>query len=96
MNFTTLFSNWKEFSAIWTLVQPFVLNLLRKNVPNAKIKPYEKLVKWTQKFFDNAYKLKEKKETQNNSVYDYCYEQLVGFIDAYLEYLSAEVKKLHS
>ena len=32
MNLFTLVKSWKDFSFIWTVIQPFVFRLLKKNV----------------------------------------------------------------
>ena len=48
MNLFTLVKSWKDFSFIWTVIQPFVFRLLKKNVPTTITKLYENLAKYTQ------------------------------------------------
>ena len=35
MNIFSIIKNWKDFSVIWLVIQPFILKLMKKNVPNS-------------------------------------------------------------
>ena len=35
MNLFAFVKSWKDFSFLWTLLQPFILKLLKKNVPTS-------------------------------------------------------------
>ena len=96
MNLNALFNDWKELNIIWSLIQPFVLKLLKKNVPNSITKLYENLAKYTQPAIDSLYTLKEKiKETPNEDD-DYCFNQGVEAIETFANYLLEETKNLRS
>ena len=43
MNIFSIIKNWKDFSAIWLVVQPFILKLIQKKVPTSITKLYENL-----------------------------------------------------
>ena len=53
MNIFSIIKNWKDFSAIWLVVQPFILKLIQKKVPNSITKLYENLAKYTQPAIDS-------------------------------------------
>ena len=48
-------SKWKKISALWGLIEPFVLNLIQKEVPKNITKLYENLAKHTQPAIDSLY-----------------------------------------
>ena len=75
MNLLALVRSWKDFSVIWSLIQPFVLKLVKKNVPNTITKLYENLAKYTQPAIDSLYKLKAKIKETPSELDDYCFEQ---------------------
>ena len=53
MSLLTLVRSWKDFSFIWTIIQPFILKLLKKNVPTSITKLYENLAKYSQPAIDS-------------------------------------------
>lgn len=94
MNLLAIFKSWKDLSFIWTLIQPFVLRLLNKNVPTTITKLYENLAKYTQPAIDSLYKLKAKIKETPSELDDYCFEQGVSAIETFTNYLLEETKKL--
>ncbi|MBO6180624.1 hypothetical protein J6O86_02945 [bacterium] len=96
MNLFALVKNWKDLNIIWCLIQPFVLKLLKKNVPTSITKLYENLAKYTQPAIDSLYKLKGKIKDTPNEVDDYCFEQGVSAIETFAHYLLDETQKLRS
>lgn len=96
MNLLALIKNWKDFSILWSLIQPFVLKLLKKNVPTSITKLYENLAKYTQPAIDSLYKLKNKIKETPSELDDYCFEQGVSAIETFANYLLDETKKLRA
>ena len=94
MNLFTLVKSWKDFSFIWTVIQPFVLRLLKKNVPTSITKLYENLAKYTQPAIDSLFKLKEKIKNSPNELDDYCFNQGVSAIESFANYLLEVVADL--
>ena len=94
MNLLALVRNWKDLSTIWAIIQPFVLKLIRKNVPNTVTKLYENLAKYTQPAIDSLYKLKNKIKDSPSELDDYCFEQGVCAIENFAHYLLETVVKL--
>ncbi|MBO6180754.1 hypothetical protein J6O48_09585 [bacterium] len=96
MNLLALIKNWKDFSILWSLIQPFILKLLKKNVPTSITKLYENLAKYTQPAIDSLYKLKNKIKETPSELDDYCFEQGVSAIETFANYLLDETKKLRA
>lgn len=96
MNLFTLVKSWKDFSFIWTVIQPFVFRLLKKNVPTTITKLYENLAKYTQPAIDSLFKLKEKIKNSPNELDDYCFNQGVNAIESFANYLLETVKTLRA
>ena len=96
MNLLALIKNWKDFNILWSLIQPFVLKLLKKNVPTSITKLYENLAKYTQPAIDSLYKLKNKIKETPSELDDYCFEQGVSAIETFANYLLDETKKLRA
>ena len=94
MNLFALVKNWKDLNIVWCLIQPFVLRLLRKNVPNSITKLYENLAKYSQPAIDSLFKLKDKIKETPNDIDDYCFEQGVRAIETFANYLIDEIKLL--
>lgn len=94
MNLFALVKNWKDFSVIWSILQPFILKLLKKNVPNSITKLYENLAKYTQPAIDSLYKLKLKIVETPNELDNYCFNQGVSAIESFANYLLETVKEL--
>lgn len=94
MNLFTLIKNWKDFSTIWVIIQPFVMKLVRKNVPNSITKLYENLAKYTQPAINSLFKLKGKIKETPNELDDYCFEQGVSAIETFAYYLLGIVDEL--
>ena len=94
MNLFALVKSWKDFSFIWTVIQPFVLRLLKKNVPTSITKLYENLAKYTQPAIDSLFKLKEKIKNSPNELDDYCFNQGVSAIESFANYLLEVVADL--
>ena len=94
MNLFTLIKNWKDFSTIWIIIQPFVMKLVRKNVPNSITKLYENLAKYTQPAINSLFKLKGKIKETPNELDDYCFEQGVSAIETFAYYLLGIVDEL--
>jgi len=96
MNLLAFVKNWKDVSFIWALIQPFVVKLLKKNVPTTITKLYENLAKYTQPAIDSLYKLKDKIKETPSELDDYCFDQGVTAIETFANYLLGEVTKLRS
>lgn len=96
MNLLSLIKNWKEFSAIWAVIQPFILKLIKKNVPNSITKLYENLAKYAQPTIDSLFKLKEKIKNTPNELDDYCFNQGVNAIETFANYLLEKVRELRA
>mgnify|MGYP004470737125 FL=1 len=94
MNIFSIIKNWKDFSVIWLVIQPFILKLMKKNVPNSITKLYENLAKYTQPAIDSLFKLKDKIKNTPNELDDYCFNQGVSAIETFANYLLEETKKL--
>ena len=75
MNLFAFVKSWKDFSFLWSLLQPFILKLLKKNVPTSITKLYENLAKYTQPALDSLYKLKAKIKETPSELDDYCFDQ---------------------
>ena len=78
MSILSFIKNWKDFSTIWSIIQPFILKLIKKNVPTSITKLYENLAKYTQPAIDSLFKLKEKIKNSPNELDDYCFNQGVS------------------
>lgn len=96
MNLLAFIRSWKDFSVIWSLIQPFVLKLVKKNVPDSITKLYENLAKYTEPALDSLYKLKAKIKETPSELDDYCFEQGVLAVETFANYLLEETKKLRS
>lgn len=96
MNLLSLIKNWKDFSAIWAVIQPFILKLIKKNVPTSITKLYENLAKYAQPAIDSLFKLKEKIKNTTNELDDYCFNQGVNAIETFANYLLEKVRELRS
>lgn len=96
MNLLLLIKNWKDFSAIWAVIQPFILKLIKKNVPNSITKLYENLAKYTQPAIDSLFKLKEKIKNTPNELDDYCFNQGVNAIETFANHLLEKVRELRA
>lgn len=96
MNLFAFVKNWKDFSVIWSILQPFILKLLKKNVPNSITKLYENLAKYTQPAIDSLYKLKLKIIETPNELDNYCFNQGVSAIESFANYLLETVKELRA
>ena len=94
MNFLALLTNWKKLNVIWLLIEPFIMNLIQKNVPNCITKLYENLAKYTQPAIDSLFKLKDKINATPNDVDNYCFEQGVNALEAFANHLSGIVADL--
>lgn len=96
MNLLAFVKSWKDFSFLWTLIQPFILKLLKKNVPTSITKLYENLAKYTQPALDSLYKLKDKIKETPSELDDYCFDQGVTAVETFANYLLGEVQNLRS
>ena len=94
MNIKLFFQNWKDYSIIWNIIQPFVLKLVKKNVPTTVTKLYENLAKYSQPAIDSLFNLKAKIVTTPNEIDDYCFQQGVSAIEKFANYLLETVKDL--
>ncbi len=94
MNFLALLTNWKKLNVIWLLIEPFIMNLIQKNVPNCITKLYENLAKYTQPAVDSLFKLKDKINTTPNDVDNYCFEQGVNALESFANHLLGIVANL--
>lgn len=94
MKFLSIIKNWKDFSAIWLVVQPFILKLIQKKVPTSITKLYENIAKYTQPAIDSLFKLKDKIKNTPNELDDYCFNQGVLAIENFANYLFTVVKEL--
>jgi hypothetical protein len=91
-----LFNSWKTLNVLWGTIEPFVLNLIKKQVPGTITKLYENLAKFTQPAIDSLFKLKNKIKDTPNSLDDYCFNQGVNALDSFANYLLGTVEKLRS
>lgn len=96
MNLLLLIKNWKDFSAIWAVIQPFILKLIKKKVPTSITKLYENLAKYTQPAIDSLFILKEKIKNTPNELDDYCFNQGVNTIETFANYLLEKVRELRA
>ena len=94
MSLLALVKNWKDYSLIWTVIQPFLLKLLKKNVPTTITKLYENLAKYSQPAIDSLFKLKAKIKNSSTEIDDYCFEQGVSAIENFAKYLLETVEEL--
>lgn len=96
MNLLSLLKNWKDFSAIWAVVQPFIIKLVQKKVPTTITKLYENLAKYAQPAIDSLFKLKEKIKNSPNELDDYCFEQGVSAIESFANHLLETARNLRA
>ena len=96
MKFSYLFKNWKAFSELWTIICPFILKLLEKNVPDKITKLYENLAKYSQPTIDSLFKLKTKIKESPNEVDNFCFNQGVQAIENFANHLLSIVLRLRS
>lgn len=96
MNLIMLVRNWKEFSTIWAIIQPFIVNLAKKQVSTTITKLYENLAKYSQPAIDSLFKLKNKIKESPSELDDYCFEQGVNAIEQFAFYLLSVVKDLRA
>ena len=96
MNLLALFKSWKDFNFAWTIIEPFVIKLIKKNVPNKITKLYEDVPKTHQPLLNSLNKLKNKIKETPNKIDDECFEIGVSALEKYHEYLGEEIKKLRS
>lgn len=96
MSLLAVFSNWKNINVIWSIIEPFVMNLAKKKVPATITKLYENLAKFTQPAVDSLFKLKSKIKESPNSLDDYCFSQGVNALDSFAHYLLGVVEKLRA
>ena len=96
MNLIMLVRNWKEFSTIWAIIQPFIVNLAKKQVPTTITKLYENLAKYSQPAIDSLFKLKNKIKESPSELDDYCFEQGVNAIEQFAFYLLSLIKDLRA
>lgn len=94
MNFLALFKNWKNLNVIWQLIEPFVLKLIEKNVPNCITGLYENLAKYTQPAIDSLFKLKAKIKDTPSELDNYCFIQGVNALEAFANYILGIVTEL--
>lgn len=88
--------NWKAVCIVWGLIEPFVRKLLEQQVPQKITKLYENLAKYAQPAVDSLFKLKTKIDTTPNEVDNYCFTQGVDAIEAFANYLLAQVQSLRA
>ena len=96
MSILSFIKNWKDFSTIWDIIQPFILKLIKKKVPTTITKLYENLAKYTQPAIDSLFKLKGKIQNSPNELDDYCFNQGVNAIESFANYLLETVKTLRT
>ncbi len=96
MNILSFIKSWKDFSTIWTIIQPFILKLIRRKVPTSITKLYENLAKYTQPAIDSLFKLKDKIKNTPNELDDYCFNQGVSAIETFANYLLEVAKELRA
>lgn len=88
--------NWRTVSQIWKIIQPFVIRLIEKKVPNWVTRLYENLAKYSQPAIDSLFKLKKKIKNTPNELDDYCFNQGVLAIENFAKYLLNVVKELRA
>lgn len=92
----SIFSKWKELNTAWELIEPFVINLIKKEVPKRIVRLYENLAKFTQPAINSLIKLKEKTKETPSELDDYCFTQGVDALETFANYLLEQVKNLRS
>lgn len=90
----SIFSKWKEINTIWGLIEPFAINLIKKEVPKRIVRLYENLAKFTQPAINSLLKLKEKAKETPNELDDYCFNQGVDALETFGNYILEQVKTL--
>lgn len=96
MNLFTAIRNWKDWSMVWAVIQPFIVKLVQKNVPNAVTKLYENLAKYSQPAIDSLFKLKNKINESPSEIDDFCFKQGVSAVENFANYLLTVVKELRA
>ena len=96
MSILSFIKNWKDFSTIWAIIQPFILKLIKKKVPTTITKLYENLAKYTQPAIDSLAQLKEKAKKTPSELDDYCFNQGVDALETFANYLLETVKTLRA
>ena len=94
MSLFAFIKNWKDISVLWGLIEPFIINLAKKEVPKNVTKLYENLAKHTQPLIDSLESLKTRTKLTPNELDDYCFSQGVDAIDAFAHYLLGVVENL--
>ena len=96
MSLLSWIKDWKVFSELWSLIEPYILKLIEKNVPKYITKLYENLAKYTQPVIDSLEELKEKIEESPNDLNNYCFTQGVDAVEAFADYLKEVVADLRA
>lgn len=94
MSLLSWLKDWKVLNELWNVLEPFIINLAKKNVPKYIRKLYENLAKVAQPALDSLFKLKEKIKTSPNALDDYCFNQGVNAIETFANYLLTVVADL--
>ena len=87
MNLLSLIKNWKDFSAIWAVIQPFILKLIKRMFRLQSLNSMKTSQKYAQPTIDSLFKLKEKIKNTPNELDDYCFNQGVNAIETFANYL---------
>ena len=96
MNFKLFIQTWKTTNLTWAILEPFVIKLIEKNVPNKVTTLYENLAKYTQPAIDSLERLKLKVRKSPNALDDYCFNQGVTALENFAKYLLSIVVALRS
>ena len=96
MTILSFFKTWKNTILAWAIIEPFVLKLVEKQVPNGVTKLYENLAKYSQPAITSLESLKIKIKTSPNKLDDYCFKQGVDALESFANYLLETVKSLRA
>ncbi|MBQ8636331.1 hypothetical protein IJX73_00920 [bacterium] len=94
MSLLTYLKDWKHFSEIFSVIQPYILKLAQNRVPIAITKLYENLAKYAQPLIDSLLKLKIKVKTSPNELDDFCFRQGVSALESFANHLLKIVSDL--
>ena len=89
-----LFTNWKKINVLWALIEPLVLKLVKKQVPNKIQALYENVVKMLTPCINSLLKLKAKIKDTPNSTDDYCFGVGISILKQIHTWLGVQIETL--
>lgn len=96
MGISAFLSNfdWKKLSALYLIVEPYILKLIAREVPKNVTKLYENLAKYTEPALLSLFKLAEKVKKSPNKVDQECLKIGIQAIEEFANYLLLNVKTI--